>query len=437
MLKANVPCTPGYHGDNQDPEYLLEEAKKIQFPVMIKAVMGGGGKGMKISRSADDFMEQLESAKRESRKSFSDDKVLIEKYITRPKHYEVQVVGDSFGNYAYLFERDCSIQRRHQKIIEEAPSALTPEQRKDMGEKAVAAAKAVGYVNAGTVEFLYDMDTKNFYFMEMNTRLQVEHPISEEITGVDLVEWQLKIASGQKLPKTQDQLKINGHALEARIYSEDPFTFLPGRGTIDFYSEPKDARVDSGVELGSGVGIYYDPMISKLIVHGEDRTIAVQKLKKALVEYNIGGLVTNIPFLKRVCDNKDFANFDYDLQFIEENFKELVPEGIQVDDWSLVAGLILSAFHEGTGNKNSLPSSLKNFRINHQITKKLKNEFSYSHSQNESRLTVKYPFNFLGFQRNSKNRKQHLQYQNCPRRRRGQTNRREVLRQCDRDLEKR
>ena len=182
-----------------------------------------------------------------------------------------------------------------------------------MGEKAVAAARAVGYVNAGTVEFLYDMDTKNFYFMEMNTRLQVEHPISEEITGVDLVEWQLKIASGQKLPKSQDELKINGHALEARIYSEDPFTFLPGRGTIDFYSEPKGARVDSGVELGSGVGIYYDPMISKLIVHGETRTIAVQKMKKALVDYNIGGLVTNIPFLKRVCDNKDFADFNYDL----------------------------------------------------------------------------------------------------------------------------
>lgn len=189
MIKANVPCTPGYHGDNQDPDYLLEEAKKMGFPVMIKAVMGGGGKGMKISRSAEDFMEGLESAKRESLKSFSDEKVLIEKYITRPKHYEVQVIGDMHGNYAYLFERDCSIQRRHQKIIEEAPSALTPEQRKDMGEKAVAAARAVGYVNAGTVEFLYDMDTENFYFMEMNTRLQVEHPITEEITGVDLVEW--------------------------------------------------------------------------------------------------------------------------------------------------------------------------------------------------------------------------------------------------------
>jgi 3-methylcrotonyl-CoA carboxylase alpha subunit len=192
--------------------------------------------------------------------------VLLEKYIERPKHYEIQVFGDQYGNYVYLFERDCSIQRRHQKIIEEAPSAITPEQRYDMGTKACAAAKAVGYVNAGTVEFLYDCDTKNFYFMEMNTRLQVEHPISEEITGVDLVEWQLKVASGQPLPLNQSQLRINGHAIEARVYSEDPFTFLPGRGTVDYYREPTFARIDSGVKKGSDVGIFYDPMISKLIV---------------------------------------------------------------------------------------------------------------------------------------------------------------------------
>jgi len=384
MIKAKVPVTPGYHGANQDPKYLLEEAKKINFPVMIKAVMGGGGKGMKISWGPEDFFDNLESAKRESMKSFKDDRVLIEKYITRPKHYEIQVMGDTHGNYVYLFERDCSIQRRHQKIIEEAPSALTPAQRKDMGEKAVAAAKAVGYVNAGTVEFLYDLDTKNFYFMEMNTRLQVEHPISEEITGVDLVEWQLKVASGQKLPKTQDQLKINGHAIEARIYSEDPFTFLPGRGTIDYYVEPKGARVDSGVLQGSDVGIFYDPMISKLVVWGEDRSIALQKLRKSLVDYKIGGLVTNIPFLRRVSFNKDFESFDYDLKLIEENLEELVPSGIKVSNTTVAALAYLKSFHVSAESKNHIPSDLVNFRVNHNTIRNLNLETTYAFSQNDA-----------------------------------------------------
>lgn len=385
MIAAGVPVTPGYHGDNQDPDFLLEKAKEIKFPVMIKAVMGGGGKGMKISWSEKDFMAQLESAKRESAKSFSDDRVLIERYVQRPKHYEIQVFGDSHGNYVYLFERDCSIQRRHQKIIEEAPSSVTEEQRRDMGQKAVDAARAVGYVNAGTVEFLYDLDSEEFFFMEMNTRLQVEHPISEEITGVDLVEWQLKVASGQTLPLSQDELKINGHALEARVYSEDPFTFLPGRGTVDYYSEPKWARVDSGVEQGSDVGIFYDPMISKLIVWGEDRTIATQKLRKALSEYKIGGLVTNLPFLKRVVDHSRFEDYSYDLSFIEENQDVLIPKEVLIQDLNLATACYLTAFFTDV---QTFPSDLANFRVNHSLAKSFSLNIDYAYSQHESILRV-------------------------------------------------
>ena len=390
MIAANVPVTPGYHGDNQDPEFLLEKAKEINFPVMIKAVMGGGGKGMKISWSEKDFFEALESAKREARKGFDDDRVLIEKYITRPKHYEIQVFGDTHGNYVYLFERDCSIQRRHQKIIEEAPSSLTPEQRKDMGEKAVAAARAVGYVNAGTVEFLYDLDTNQFYFMEMNTRLQVEHPITEEITGVDLVEWQLKVASGQPLPLTQDDLSINGHALEARVYSEDPFTFLPGKGTVDFYSEPGESRVDSGVEKGTGVGIFYDPMISKLIVWGEDRDIAIQKMKRAIGDYQIGGLVTNLPFLSRVVSHKEFEDYTYDLKFIEENTEVLIPEKMELTGQNQVLAAYLHCFFGEQGTEGvRYPGGLANFRVNYQLEKAFKIKVSYAYSTNETFTIVR------------------------------------------------
>lgn len=391
MIAAGVPCTPGYHGENQDPEFLLEQAKNIKFPVMIKAVMGGGGKGMKISRSEKDFFEQLESAKREARNAFDDEEVLIEKYIERPKHYEIQVFGDQHGNYVYLFERDCSIQRRHQKIIEEAPSAISPEQRHDMGTKACEAARAVGYVNAGTVEFLYDCDTKDFYFMEMNTRLQVEHPVSEEITGVDLVEWQLKVASGEPLPMTQDQLKINGHAIEARVYSEDPFTFLPGRGTVNFYREPDFARVDSGVEQGTDVGIFYDPMISKLIVWGEDRNIAVQKMRKAISEYKIGGLVTNLPFLKRVIDHPDFAEFDYDLQFIDQYQEALIPEKMIVGENQLLSAIFLFANFNNVAESQNLPKDFVNFRVNHNITKSFKIDVNYAHSTSEAYITVRIP----------------------------------------------
>ena len=392
MIKAGVPVTPGYHGSNQDPDFLLQEARKINYPVMIKAVMGGGGKGMKVAWNDKEFKENLVSAKNEALKSFGDDRMLLEKYVQRPRHYEIQVFGDNFGNYAYLFERDCSIQRRHQKVIEEAPSGITQEQREMMGKTAVEAAKAVGYVNAGTVEFLYDLDTKEFYFMEMNTRLQVEHPVTEMITGLDLVEWQLKIASGQRLPKLQNELKINGHAIEARVYSEDPFTFLPGRGTVDYYREPEYARIDSGVEIGSEVGIWYDPMISKLIVWGPDRKIAVQKMRKALTEYKIGGLVTNLPLLKRLVDHPRFVDFSYDLKLFEEHAKELVPKDIHITDDSLLAA-VFSTINSNdqkvkSFNKLCEINSLFNFRVNHEFKNHFYLEIKHAHSQKAEHLSV-------------------------------------------------
>ena len=387
MIKAGVPVTPGYHGSNQDPDFLLQEARKIKYPVMIKAVMGGGGKGMKVAWNDKEFVENLQSAKREALKSFGDDRVLLEKFVTRPRHYEIQVFGDNFGNYAYLFERDCSIQRRHQKVIEEAPSGLTPAQRESMGKTACEAARAVGYVNAGTVEFLYDLDTKEFYFMEMNTRLQVEHPVTEMITGLDLVEWQLRIACGERLPKLQHELKINGHALEARVYSEDPFTFLPGRGTIEYYREPENARVDSGVLLGSEVGIWYDPMISKLIVWGEDRQTAIGKLNKALGEYKIGGLVTNLPLLKRIVNQKDFKDFNYDLKFMEEYANDLIPTNITIGNESLVAGVFAAL--NSTGQGLTPENDLSNFRLNYNFSKSFNLEIRNAYSQSKALLGFK------------------------------------------------
>ena len=328
MQKANVPVVNGYHGDNQDDLFLFEQAQKIGFPVMIKAVLGGGGKGMRAVFTAEEFYSSLDSARREAMKSFSDDKMLVEKLIQRPKHIEVQIFGDKHQNYVHLFERDCSIQRRHQKIIEEAPSFLSPEMRAKIGDSAVKAAEAVGYFNAGTVEFIFDTVANEFYFMEMNTRLQVEHPISEEITGQDLVEWQLRVARGEKLPLRQDQLEINGHSIETRIYAEDPDNnFLPQSGTIHYLREPNNrdskiidpnVRVDTGIRPGDEVSIFFDPMVSKLIVHGKDREEAILKMYSALNEYKIVGLKNNISFLKKICEEKAFLENNYDTDFIEK-----------------------------------------------------------------------------------------------------------------------
>uniref|UniRef100_A0A9L0SZS2 Methylcrotonoyl-CoA carboxylase subunit alpha, mitochondrial n=1 Tax=Equus caballus TaxID=9796 RepID=A0A9L0SZS2_HORSE len=329
MAAAGVPVVEGYHGEDQSDQCLKEHAGRIGYPVMIKAVRGGGGKGMRIVRSEKEFQEQLESARREAKKSFSDDAMLIEKFVDTPRHVEVQVFGDHHGNAVHLFERDCSVQRRHQKIIEEAPGpGIRPEVRKKLGEAAVRAAKAVNYVGAGTVEFI--MDSKhNFYFMEMNTRLQVEHPVTEMITGTDLVEWQLRIAAGEKIPLSQEEITLQGHAFEARIYAEDPSNdFMPGAGPLVYLSTPQadlSTRIETGVRQGDEVSVHYDPMIAKLVVWAADRQAALTKLRYSLRQYNIVGLHTNIDFLLRLSGHPEFEAGNVHTDFIPRHREELLP----------------------------------------------------------------------------------------------------------------
>lgn len=330
MTRAGVPCVPGYHGAEQSPAKLLSEAKSIGFPVLIKAVLGGGGKGMKIAYAASEFEDALASAQREAAKSFGDSRVLVEKYIERPRHVEVQVFGDSKGEVVSLWERDCSVQRRHQKIIEEAPApGLSEEVRRDLGEKAVAAAKAVGYVGAGTVEFIFDNDTQQFYFMEMNTRLQVEHPITEMITQQDLVQWQLEVASGNPLPLKQHEIPRIGHAFEARIYAENPRNnFMPDVGPLLHLTTPapsESVRLEDGFEAGSHIEVFYDPLIAKLVVHGRDRTEALRVLRKALEEYHVVGLSTNIEFLHTLASHSAFVRAEVETGFIKKYHDELLP----------------------------------------------------------------------------------------------------------------
>jgi len=327
MEKAQVPLVPGYHGDDQSPELLAREAARIGFPVLIKASAGGGGKGMRVVDDATKFADALAGAKREAKASFADDHVLVEKYLTRPRHIEIQVFADSHGNCLYLFERDCSIQRRHQKVIEEAPAPnMDPARRKQMGEAAVAAAKAIGYVGAGTVEFIANQDG-SFYFMEMNTRLQVEHPVTEMITGQDLVEWQLVVAAGGKMPLTQDQLTIDGHAVEVRLYAEDPNrNFLPSTGTLVHLRLPAEGphvRVDTGVREGDTVTPFYDPMIAKVIVHDRDRTSAMRRMAALMGETEVVGVTTNSGLLKALCSHPAFVGGEVDTGFIERHRDEL------------------------------------------------------------------------------------------------------------------
>ena len=329
MAPASVPLVPGYHGDDQDAALLAREAQKIGFPVLIKATSGGGGKGMKIVAAAHEFGAALASAQREAKSSFGDDRVLIEKYLTSPRHIEIQVFADTHGNAVYLFERDCSVQRRHQKVLEEAPApGLPPERRRAMGAAAVAAARAIGYVGAGTVEFIAEQDGR-FYFMEMNTRLQVEHPVTEMITGLDLVEWQLRVASGEVLPKRQDELSITGHAIEARLYAEDPERgFLPSIGRLVHWRMPAPTprvRIDTGVRAGDEVSPYYDPMLAKLIVWGEDRERALAQLRAALADCEVAGVTTNIAFLERVVAHDAFASGRLDTGLIDKHRDALFP----------------------------------------------------------------------------------------------------------------
>ncbi|MCC5854887.1 MAG: acetyl/propionyl/methylcrotonyl-CoA carboxylase subunit alpha [Idiomarina sp.] len=323
MAKAGVPLVPGYHGDDQSDSLLAAEAEKIGYPVLLKAAYGGGGKGMRIVNQANEFDEALASARREAKAAFSNDKMLVEKYIRQPRHVEIQVFCDSHGNALYLAERDCSVQRRHQKVIEEAPApGLSDETRKAMGEAAVRAAQAIDYEGAGTVEFLLDAD-ENFYFMEMNTRLQVEHPVTEMITGIDLVNWQLRVAAGEALPLSQEDVEIDGHAFEARIYAEDASdNFMPSTGTLEYVKfPPQDAyiRVDSGVIQGNQVSTFYDPMIAKLIVWGETREEALSRLKIALRDTRISGLTTNIDYLHAIARHPEFAAANVSTHFIEDH----------------------------------------------------------------------------------------------------------------------
>jgi len=325
MEKAGVPLVPGYHGEKQDAALLAKEAERIGFPLLIKPSAGGGGKGMRVVSEGSSFAAELAASKREAKSAFGDDRVLLERYLERPRHIEMQVFGDSHGNVVHLFERDCSVQRRHQKILEEAPAPRFGK-RDEMGAAAVAAAKAVGYAGAGTVEFIAEQDGR-FYFMEMNTRLQVEHPVTEMVTGLDLVEWQLRVAAGEALPPVPG---IKGHAIEARIYAEDPARdFLPATGRIvhlGFPQENEQVRVDTGIEAGDEITPWYDPMIAKLIVHGADRAAALARLRQALAEVEIAGPTTNVAFLRRVAASRAFSAAELDTGLIERNHKELFQE---------------------------------------------------------------------------------------------------------------
>ncbi len=349
MAKAGVPLVPGYHGDNQDAAFLQQQADAIGYPVLIKASAGGGGKGMRVVENTAAFAGALESCRREAAASFGNDQVLLERYLQKPRHIEIQVFADTLGNCVYLFERDCSVQRRHQKVVEEAPApGMTPERRQAMGEAAVAAARAVGYVGAGTVEFIAEPDGR-FYFMEMNTRLQVEHPVTEMICGQDLVEWQLRVAAGLPLPATQAELHILGHAIEARIYAENADkNFLPSVGRLAHLSlpphvaftvgqgatggEPAAVRVDGGVRAGDTITPFYDPMIAKLIVWGADRDQARARMLQALAQTHIVGVHTNVAFLSRLMQDTAFADADLDTGLIERQHATLLPKPAPVPD---------------------------------------------------------------------------------------------------------
>ena len=355
MEKAGVPLVPGYHGADQDTKLLQHEADRIGYPVLIKASAGGGGKGMRVVEKREDFAASLASCQREAVNSFGDAAVLIEKYVLRPRHIEIQVFGDTHGNCVYLFERDCSVQRRHQKVLEEAPApGMTEALRQQMGLAAVAAARAVNYVGAGTVEFIVEQrdGQMNFFFMEMNTRLQVEHPVTEAITGLDLVEWQLRVANGEPLPLPQEQLRIHGHAIEARICAENPDKhFLPATGSLQVYGLPAcssferaEVRVDSGVRQGDTISPYYDSMVAKLIVHGETREQALARLDAALAQTHIVGLATNVQFLRHVVQSRSFAQADLDTALIVREGEVLFDQervGLPLAAASVVAHTLL------------------------------------------------------------------------------------------------
>ncbi|HEY4805066.1 MAG TPA: acetyl/propionyl/methylcrotonyl-CoA carboxylase subunit alpha [Paraburkholderia sp.] len=398
MHAAAVPLVPGYHGDDQDAALLQREADAMGYPVLLKASAGGGGKGMRVVERSEDFAAALASCKREAASSFGNDRVLIEKYLTRPRHVEVQVFADKHGGAVYLFDRDCSVQRRHQKVLEEAPApGLEDKVRRAMGEAAVAAARAVHYVGAGTVEFI--MTGADFYFMEMNTRLQVEHPVTEMVTGLDLVEWQLRVAAGEPLPLEQSQLAITGHALEARIYAENPARgFLPSTGTLKHLRMPEgvefgigDAgqrahvRIDSGVREGDTITPFYDPMIAKLIVHGATREDALARMKRALEACEVVGPHTNVEFLHRLVTCEPFANADLDTGLIERNHDALfAPHQKPVREALALACAALLGREGGVASGASPWQSLSHWRLNSGFAQSL----SWRDTESDTAFTV-------------------------------------------------
>ncbi len=370
MQKAGVPVTPGYLGEDQSPARLKAEAETIGFPVLIKAVAGGGGKGMRLVESAAEFEAALASCQREAAASFGDDRVLLETYVTRPRHIEVQVFGDAHGNVVHLYERDCSLQRRHQKVIEEAPAPGMSEQaRAAVTEAAVKAAKAVGYVGAGTVEFIADASQglrgDRIWFMEMNTRLQVEHPVTEMVTGLDLVEWQFRVAAGEPLPLRQDQIELNGHAIEARLYAENPATgFLPSIGKLESFSLPTEIRVDTGVDEGDAITPHYDPMIAKLVAHGETRDEAISTLAEACGEVEVFPVKTNAAFLVRCLETPDFIVGSVDTGLIGRELETLTAQAEPSPEALATAGWAFREAVERRGGHVTPWVDLKGFRLN-------------------------------------------------------------------------
>jgi 3-methylcrotonyl-CoA carboxylase alpha subunit len=391
MIKAGVPVLPGYHGESQEPAFLRSQADAIGYPVMLKPCAGGGGKGMRVVNETGQFDDLLAACRREAKNSFGDDTILIEKYLSRPRHIEVQIFGDTHGDCVYLFERDCSVQRRHQKIIEESPApGLSESQRRSIGETAVAAAQAVNYTGAGTIEFLVDQDAR-FYFLEMNTRLQVEHPVTEMVTGQDLVEWQLLVAAGAPLPLAQGQLCLRGHSIEARVYAEKPSAgFLPSIGKVDIFKTPEAIqfavppsseiaaiRLDAGVRAGDTITPYYDPLIAKLIVWGKERPDAVARLRHALGQFVALGVETNLPFLRRLSELPDFgtANLDTGLIARNETFLLTSPEVIQFPFVVLATAALLKSEEQNCIIDNhdlySPWASISGWRLNANYTRHL------------------------------------------------------------------
>ena len=405
MGEAQVPLTPGYHGDNQDPDFLHQQAQAICYPVLIKAAAGGGGKGMRLVQADEEFLDSLSSCKREAASSFGDDHVLVEKYITQPRHIEIQVFGDTHGNVVHLFERDCSVQRRHQKVLEEAPApGMTAQRRAAMGRAAVDAAKAVGYVGAGTVEFIVNQDG-TFYFMEMNTRLQVEHPVTEMITGQDLVEWQIRVAFGEPLPLSQEQLTIQGHSIEARIYAEDPSRgFLPSIGKLLHLAPPQESlyvRVDTGVEEGDEISPHYDPMIAKLIVWDSSRERAQARMLQALADYRVVGVTNNIEFLSRLTACPAFAGADLDTGLIEREraFLFAQQEPVPEDVWRVAALAQLLRERQcaqQSADRASEPQSPWNIADGWRMNTTAQRELTFSMGEQQQVVGVSYaPENYL------------------------------------------